>query len=115
MQKMLRTIDIPVRKIIKEKIREYLIEYQKRNNCGKVMSKVSLESMKLIVQLSYILSLSQLQMNLDNKKINNIGFVVFDSPKNKDLDKDKYERFLKCLSESNVGQILLTGSDKNEE
>lgn len=48
-------------------------------------------------------------------KKNNIGFVVFASPKDKDLDKDKYERLLKSLSESNVGQILLTGSDKNEE
>ncbi|MDF2821179.1 MAG: hypothetical protein K0R15_1620 [Clostridiales bacterium] len=79
------------------------------------MSKVSSESMKLVVQLSYILSLFQLQKNLDKEKINNIGFVVFDSPKDKDLDKDKYERFLKCLSKSDVGQIFLTGSDKDEE
>ena len=45
----------------------------------------------------------------------NIGFVIFDSPKDKDLDKDKYERFLKCLASANCGQIFLTGSDKDEE
>lgn len=82
---------------------------------GNPMNKVSSESMKVVVRLSYILSLFKLQNYLDGKNINNIGFVIFDSPKDKDLDKDKYERFLKCLTSANCGQIFLTGSDKDEE
>lgn len=82
---------------------------------GNSMNKVSSESMKVVVRLSYILSLFKLPKYLDEKKINNIGFVIFDSPKDKDLDRDKYERFLKCLSGSDCGQIFLTGSDKDEE
>lgn len=82
---------------------------------GNTMNKVSSESMKVVVRLSYILSLFKLQKYLDGKKINNIGFVIFDSPKDKDLDRDKYERFLKCLASANCGQIFLTGSDKDEE
>jgi DNA repair exonuclease SbcCD ATPase subunit len=81
------------------------------NNIGKVSS----ESMKLVAQLSYILSLFQLPTKLDEKQINEIGFVIFDSPKDKDLDKDKYERFLNELSLSNKGQIFLTGSVKDSE
>lgn len=82
---------------------------------GNPMNKVSSESMKVVVRLSYILSLFKLQNYLDGKKINNIGFVIFDSPKDKDLDKDKYERFLKCLASASCGQVFLTGSDKDEE
>lgn len=81
---------------------------------GNTMNKVSSESMKVVVRLSYILSLYKLQNCLENEKINNIGFVIFDSPKDKDLDRDKYERFLKCLAETNCGQIFLTGSDRDE-
>lgn len=82
---------------------------------GNTMNRVSSESMKVVVRLSYILSLFKLQNYLDGKKINNIGFVIFDSPKDKDLDKDKYERFLSCLASADCGQVFLTGSDRDEE
>ncbi len=82
---------------------------------GNPMNKISSESMKLVAQLAYILSLFGLQDVLEKEKINNVGFVIFDSPKDKDLDIDKYSKFLKSLSEIQGGQIFLTGSDKEHE
>lgn len=73
------------------------------------------ESIKVVAHLSYITSLFVLNNYLDKTKINNIGFVVFDSPRDKDLDIDKYERFLKTLSEQNEGQVFLTGSNREHD
>ena len=54
-----------------------IISSEKRNVNGNPMNKVSSESMKVVVRLSYILSLFKLQNYLDGKNINNIGFVIF--------------------------------------
>ena len=40
--------------------------------------------------------------------------MIFDSPKDKDLDMDKYKRFLSLLSRVNNIQIFLTGSILDE-
>lgn len=72
------------------------------------------ESIKVVAHLSYILTLYILNKSLKDNKINNIGFVMFDSPKDKDLDIDKYERFLSFLSDENDGQLILSGSLKEE-
>lgn len=82
---------------------------------GNPMSRISSESMKLVARLSYVLSLFELQKNLENEEVNPVGFVIFDSPKDKDLDNNKYIAFLKELKESNSGQIFLTGSVLEKE
>lgn len=79
------------------------------------ISQVSSESMKLVARLSYVLSLFELETVLKKEKINSIGFILFDSPKDKDLDLDKYEEFLISLSNAKNGQIFLTGSVKDLE
>ena len=78
------------------------------------INKISSESEKLVAQLAYILSLFKLESYLEGDKINNIGFIMFDSPKDKDLDIDKYERFLSLLHKTSEGQIFLTGSITDE-
>ena len=35
-ERLLQTVDTPLRKMTTEEIRRYLVEYQKINNCGKV-------------------------------------------------------------------------------
>lgn len=77
---------------------------------GNPMNRISSESMKLVARLSYILSLFNLQTKLDDEKVNPVGFAIFDSPKDKDLDNDKYLAFLKELANTKDGQIFLTGS-----
>lgn len=46
--------------------------------------------------------------------INHLGFMIFDSPKDKDLDMDKYKRFLSLLNKVDNTQIFLTGSIVDE-
>lgn len=77
---------------------------------GNPMNRISSESMKLVARLSYILSLLELSDNMMEEKINSVGIAVFDSPKDKDLDNNKYIAFLKELKETKSGQIFLTGS-----
>ncbi|WP_217585984.1 hypothetical protein [Lentibacillus saliphilus] len=75
------------------------------------ISKVSSASFKVATRLAYVLSLLKLQ---DYKNINHLGFVLFDSPKDKDLDSDKYYRFLEKVKNLKTGQVILSGSSKEK-
>ncbi len=77
---------------------------------GTEIHKISSESVKLVAQLSYIYTLAKLNEKLNKPMINHLGFVIFDSPKDKDLDMDKYKRFLALLNDIHGIQIFLTGS-----
>lgn len=79
------------------------------------MNRISSESMKLVARLSYILSLYKLQSYLENDIVNSVGLVIFDSPKDKDLDNDKYRKFLKIVANNSEGQVFLTGSVMERE
>ncbi|MEA4854105.1 MAG: hypothetical protein VB082_07505 [Christensenella sp.] len=61
---------------------------------GLSLHRLSQESMKVMARLSYILSLA-LYNTYYNREINSIGFAIFDSPRDKDLDLDKYGNSLK--------------------
>lgn len=79
------------------------------------MNRISSESMKLVARLSYVLSLYKLQSYLENDIVNSVGLVMFDSPKDKDLDNDKYRKFLKIVADNSNGQVFLTGSVMERE
>ena len=79
------------------------------------MNRISSESMKLVARLSYVLSLYKLQSYLENDIVNSVGLVIFDSPKDKDLDNDKYRKFLKIVADNSEGQVVLTGSVMERE
>ena len=81
---------------------------------GTEIHKISSESVKLVAQLSYIYTLATLNKKLDKPMINHLGFMVFDSPKDKDLDMDKYKRFLNLLNKVDDAQFFLTGSILDE-
>ncbi|MEE1503753.1 MAG: hypothetical protein UGF89_05880, partial [Acutalibacteraceae bacterium] len=76
--------------------------------------KISSESVKLVAQLSYVYTLATLNSKLSGLSINHLGFMIFDSPKDKDLDMDKYKRFLSYLNKTENIQIFLTGSILDE-
>lgn len=67
-------------------------------------------SIKVVARLAYILALYLLNEHLSNTKINNMQYIIFDSPREKDLDIDKYKRFLEILRDQHQGQVFLTGS-----
>ena len=79
------------------------------------MNRISSESMKLVARLSYVLSLYKLQSYLEIDIVNSVGLVMFDSPKDKDLDNDKYRKFLKIVANNSEGQVFLTGSVMERE
>lgn len=79
------------------------------------MNRISSESMKLVARLSYVLSLYKLQSYLENDIVNSVGLVIFDSPKDKALDNDKYRKFLKIVADNSEGQVFLTGSVMERE
>lgn len=79
------------------------------------INRISSESMKLVARLSYVLSLYKLQSSLENEVVNSVGMVIFDSPKDKDLDNDKYRNFLKIVADNTEGQVFLTGSVMEKE
>lgn len=79
------------------------------------MNRISSESMKLVARLSYVLSLYKLQSYLENDIVNSVGLVIFDSPKDKYLDNDKYRKFLKIVADNSEGQVFLTGSVMERE
>ena len=81
---------------------------------GTEIHRISSESVKLVAQLAYVYTLATLNDQLDKPMINHLGFMIFDSPKDKDLDMDKYKRFLSLLSRANNIQIFLTGSILDE-
>ena len=81
---------------------------------GTEIHRISSESVKLVAQLAYIYTLATLNDQLDTPMINHLGFMIFDSPKDKDLDMDKYKRFLSLLSRVGNIQIFLTGSILDE-
>lgn len=81
---------------------------------GTDVHRISSESVKLVAQLAYIFTLATLNEKLDKPMINHLGFMIFDSPKDKDLDMDKYKRFLSLLNKVENTQIFLTGSILDE-
>ncbi len=81
---------------------------------GTEIHRISSESVKLVAQLAYIFTLATLNSKLDKPMINHLGFMIFDSPKDKDLDMDKYKRFLSLLNKVDNTQIFLTGSIVDE-
>ncbi|MEC2342632.1 hypothetical protein P9H28_00760 [Paenibacillus barengoltzii] len=71
------------------------------------VKNISSASLKVATRLSYLLSLFQIKDVVD---INHLNYIMFDSPKDKDLDQDKYSRFLEQIEQSESGQVFLTGS-----
>lgn len=78
---------------------------------GLDVREVSSASLKVATRLAYVLSLFELK----KKEINHLGFIYFDSPKDKDLDTDKYIKFLEEINKNNEGQIFISSSIKEKD
>ncbi|TGM41704.1 hypothetical protein EHQ92_18065 [Leptospira biflexa] len=72
---------------------------------------ISSASLKVAVRIIYIVSLFHLK---EQRKINHPGFVVLDSPRDKDLDSGRYKKILDILYEQK-NQFFLTGSLHDEK
>lgn len=77
------------------------------------LNAVSSASLKVAVRLSYVLAL--LNVAQESEKYNShVGFILLDSPKDKDLDNDRFSKYLQLLNTESDGQVFVTGSILDE-
>ena len=71
------------------------------------MTAVSSASLKVAIRITYILALLNSNCEEDGT---HVGFLLLDSPKDKDLDDFRFEKYLGIIGKCCKGQILITGS-----
>lgn len=76
------------------------------------MTMVSSASLKVAIRITYILALLNSNCGEDGT---HVGFILLDSPKDKDLDDYRFEKFLGIIGKCCKGQILITGSVSDRE
>ena len=76
------------------------------------MSAVSSASLKVAIRITYILALLNANCGEDGT---HVGFILLDSPKDKDLDDYRFEKYLGIINQNCLGQILITGSVSDRE
>lgn len=70
-------------------------------------TNVSSASLKVAIRIAYILALLTSNSGEDGS---HVGFLLLDSPKDKDLDDYRFEKYLGIINGDCKGQILITGS-----
>ena len=76
------------------------------------MTAVSSASLKVAIRITYILALFNSNCGEDGT---HVGFLLLDSPKDKDLDDYRFEKYLGIIGKCCNGQILITGSVSDRE
>lgn len=76
------------------------------------MTSVSSASLKVAIRITYILALLASNCGEDGS---HVGFLLLDSPKDKDLDDYRFEKYLGIIGKECKGQILITGSVSDRE
>ena len=71
------------------------------------VTAVSSASLKVAIRITYVLALLTSNCGDDGS---HVGFLLLDSPKDKDLDDYRFEKYLRLISRDCKGQILITGS-----
>ncbi len=78
------------------------------------MTSVASASLKVAVRLSYVLALLN-EENTNDKRYSHLGFLLLDSPKDKDLDNNRFEKYLEIIDSGCQGQVIITGSISDED
>ncbi len=78
------------------------------------ISSVSSASLKVAIRLAYMLAL--LNESIDSKvESSHLGILLLDSPKDKDLDNYRFDKYLQTIDNECSGQIIITGSLSDED
>ncbi len=78
------------------------------------ISSVSSASLKVAIRLAYVLAL--LNESIDSKiESSHLGILLLDSPKDKDLDNYRFDKYLQTIDNECCGQIIITGSLSDED
>lgn len=78
------------------------------------ISSVSSASLKVAIRLAYMLAL--LNESIDSQiESSHLGILLLDSPKDKDLDNYRFDKYLQTIDNECCGQIIITGSLSDED
>lgn len=74
------------------------------------ISMVASASLKVAIRITYILALFNTMTNKNEDGYSHLGFLLLDSPKDKDLDDYRFAKYLEIIEEECNGQLFITGS-----
>lgn len=77
------------------------------------MSAVSSASLKVAIRLAYVLALLNESIDSEDPS-SHLGFLLLDSPKDKDLDNYRFDKYLQSIDNECCGQVIITGSLSDE-
>lgn len=78
------------------------------------ITNVASASLKVAIRLAYMLALFNEGVETVEGS-SHLGLLFLDSPKDKELDDDRFESFLKAIEKECAGQIIITGSFGDNE
>lgn len=76
---------------------------------------VASASLKVAIRLSFVLALFNESIDSEDVACSHLGILLLDSPKDKDLDNNRFDSFLKNINDECVGQVIITGSISDEQ
>lgn len=74
------------------------------------INMVASASLKVAIRITYILALFNVIPLSKVEHNSHLGFLLLDSPKDKDLDDYRFAKYLEIIEEECKGQLLITGS-----
>ena len=78
------------------------------------MSAVSSASLKVAIRLAYVLALLNESIDSEDPS-SHLGLLLLDSPKDKDLDNYRFDKYLQSIDNECCGQVIITGSLSDED
>lgn len=78
------------------------------------MSSVASASLKVAIRLSYVLALLNAPIE-SGVPTTHLGILLLDSPKDKELDDYRFDKYLKLIDSECCGQVIITGTLSDEQ
>ena len=79
------------------------------------ITSVASASLKVAIRLSYVLALFNESLSKEETVTSHVGLLLLDSPKDKDLDNNRFDKYLEVVNNECAGQIIITGSISDEQ
>lgn len=79
------------------------------------ITSVASASLKVAIRLSYVLALFNESLSKKETNTSHVGILLLDSPKDKDLDNNRFDEYLEVVNNECAGQIIITGSISDEQ
>lgn len=78
------------------------------------MNSVASASLKVAIRLAYVLALLNAPIG-SNALTTHLGILLLDSPKDKELDDYRFDKYLQLIGSECCGQVIITGTLSDEQ